>query len=75
MELDMEPPGRLPGGRTELPFAFVVEPIEGQELIETYHGVYVNVEYLCVDPSRRLRVPISLLFRVNSGVVMFLCCC
>lgn len=32
-------------GRSEIPFEFTLLPLEGQELFETYHGVYVNVAY------------------------------
>lgn len=31
---------------TELPFEFRLEPLAGQQLQETYHGIYVNVQYL-----------------------------
>lgn len=38
--------GTLPGGGIiELPFEFVLEPLSGMTLQETYHGVYVNVKY------------------------------
>eukprot|EP01129_Flabellula_baltica_P009817 TRINITY_DN4081_c0_g1_i1.p1 TRINITY_DN4081_c0_g1~~TRINITY_DN4081_c0_g1_i1.p1 ORF type:complete len:293 (-),score=60.18 TRINITY_DN4081_c0_g1_i1:19-897(-) len=32
-------------GSVEYPFEFILQPLSGQELFETYHGVYVNVEY------------------------------
>lgn len=32
-------------GKFEIPFEFVVEPIAGEELVESYHGVYVNVVF------------------------------
>lgn len=35
-----------PDGVTELPFEFRLEPLSGQQLQETYHGIYVNVQYL-----------------------------
>lgn len=35
-----------PDGVTELPFEFRLEPLAGQQLQETYHGIYVNVQYL-----------------------------
>jgi len=37
--------GKIPDGVTELPFEFKLEPISGQILYETYHGVYVNIQY------------------------------
>jgi len=42
----VSPPGKLPAGRTEFPFEFKLEPLVGQErLFETYHGVFVNIQY------------------------------
>lgn len=35
----------MPEGITELPFEFPLTPLPGQQLYETYHGVYVNIQY------------------------------
>lgn len=32
---------------TEFPFEFVLKPLSGSQLHDTYHGVYVNVRYSC----------------------------
>ncbi len=40
----MAPAGKLPGG-VQVPFEFVLEPLAGRALAETYHGVYVAVRY------------------------------
>ena len=46
-------PGKLKAGVTELPFEFKLEPLPGQTLYETYHGVFVNIQYqLSVDVPR-----------------------
>eukprot|EP01103_Thecamoeba_quadrilineata_P015489 TRINITY_DN4919_c0_g1_i2.p1 TRINITY_DN4919_c0_g1~~TRINITY_DN4919_c0_g1_i2.p1 ORF type:complete len:300 (+),score=36.90 TRINITY_DN4919_c0_g1_i2:2-901(+) len=37
--------GKIPDGVTEIPFEFKLEPAQGQTLYETYHGVYVNIQY------------------------------
>jgi len=37
-------PGKIPGG-VQMPFEFILEPLPGRSLAETYHGVYVNVRY------------------------------
>jgi len=37
--------GKLPDGITELPFEFTLEPLQGQSLYDTYHGVFVNIQY------------------------------
>ena len=34
-----------PAGTTEIPFEFVLKPLTGSQLHDTYHGVYVNVRY------------------------------
>jgi len=42
----IEKSGSIKDGTTEIPFEFELKPLEGQELYETYHGVYVNVTYI-----------------------------
>ena len=37
--------GKFPDGVAELPFSFVVNPVPGQQLYESYHGVYVSIVY------------------------------
>lgn len=37
--------GKLQPGTTEFPFEIVLKPVQGQHLLDTYHGVYVNVRY------------------------------
>jgi len=36
--------GEIPDG-AELPFEFLLEPLQGQQLYDTYHGVFVNIQY------------------------------
>ncbi|XP_022320563.1 vacuolar protein sorting-associated protein 26C-like [Crassostrea virginica] len=43
--LDIAKPGKLPGGRTEIPFELPLKPKGNKELYETYHGVFVNIQY------------------------------
>jgi len=53
--LDVAGPGKLPGGTTELPFEVPLKAKEGQQLYETYKGVFVNIEYsIKVDMQRSL---------------------
>jgi len=42
---EVAPPGKVPDGVTEIPFEFKLEPLAGQQLYETYHGVFVNIQY------------------------------
>lgn len=52
-EIEVAPAGRLGSGLTELPFEFTLRPFTGQQLFDTYHGVYVNVQYMInVDMAR-----------------------
>ncbi|CAN7979458.1 unnamed protein product [Ixodes pacificus] len=44
--LEVAKPGRLPAGRTELPFEFPLRPKGNRTLYETYHGVFINIQYL-----------------------------
>jgi len=43
--VEVAKPGKLPDGTTEIPFEFKLEPLTGQTLYETYHGVFVNIQY------------------------------
>lgn len=38
--------GKFPAGVVEIPFAFPIEPIGGRTLYESYHGVFVNIQYM-----------------------------
>lgn len=53
--LEIAPPGKLPAGTTELPFELYLKSKEGLKLYETYHGVFVNIQYnIKVDMPRPL---------------------
>ncbi|XP_076457678.1 vacuolar protein sorting-associated protein 26C-like [Babylonia areolata] len=43
--LEVAKPGRLPSGKTEIPFEVPLKPKAGKTLYETYHGVFVNIQY------------------------------
>jgi len=45
-EFEVAKPGKLRSGKTEYPFKFKLKPKKGSRLHETYHGVYINVQYL-----------------------------
>jgi hypothetical protein len=51
--LEVAPSGKLPAGTTELPFELPLKAKDGLKLYETYHGVFVNIQYtLKVDMQR-----------------------
>eukprot|EP00455_Lapot_gusevi_P017440 TRINITY_DN1930_c0_g1_i11.p1 TRINITY_DN1930_c0_g1~~TRINITY_DN1930_c0_g1_i11.p1 ORF type:complete len:325 (+),score=112.22 TRINITY_DN1930_c0_g1_i11:86-976(+) len=51
--IEVSPSGKLPAGSVEFPFEFRLRPFDGKQLFETYHGVYVNIQYmLSVDMAR-----------------------
>lgn len=53
--LEIAKPGRLPSGKTEIPFEIPLKPKSGKSLYETYHGVFVNIQYtIKVDMKRSL---------------------
>ncbi|KAL5019852.1 hypothetical protein ScPMuIL_002744 [Solemya velum] len=53
--LEVAKPGKFPGGKTEIPFEFPLKPKGNKTLYETYHGVFVNIQYtLKVDMKRSL---------------------
>jgi len=52
-EIEVSPGGTLPSGTTQIPFEFILRPLPDKHLYDTYHGVYVNVQYLItVDMAR-----------------------
>lgn len=52
-EIEIVPSGKIPDGVTEIPFEFALDGVHGRTLHETYHGVYVNVQYtIAVHASR-----------------------
>ncbi|XP_036071037.1 vacuolar protein sorting-associated protein 26C isoform X2 [Oryzias melastigma] len=47
--------GKVPGGKTEIPFEFPLHTKGNKVLYETYHGVFVNIQYsLRCDLKRSL---------------------
>ena len=44
-EFEVCPSGKFAAGVTEIPFEFDLKANPGEELFDTYHGVYVNVQY------------------------------
>lgn len=51
--LDVATSGKIPAGKTEIPFEFTLTPRTNKTLYETYHGVFVNIQYhLRVDMKR-----------------------
>lgn len=44
--LEIAQPGRFPGGVTEIPFEAPVKPLLNRVLYESYHGVFINIQYL-----------------------------
>ncbi|KAM9021071.1 vacuolar protein sorting-associated protein 26C isoform 3-T3 [Ara ararauna] len=53
--IEMVKPGKLPSGKTEIPFEFPLQTKGNKVLYETYHGVFVNIQYtLRCDMKRSL---------------------
>ncbi|KAL8190529.1 UNVERIFIED_CONTAM: Down syndrome critical region protein 3 [Gekko kuhli] len=44
--VEMVKPGKLPSGKTEIPFEFPLQVKGNKVLYETYHGVFVNIQVL-----------------------------
>lgn len=42
--IEMVKPGKLPSGKTEIPFEFPLHVKGNKVLYETYHGVFVNIQ-------------------------------
>ncbi|XP_062341086.1 vacuolar protein sorting-associated protein 26C isoform X2 [Osmerus eperlanus] len=53
--IEVVKPGKVPGGKTEIPFEFPLHTKGNKVLYETYHGVFVNIQYtLRCDMKRSL---------------------
>ena len=53
--LEIAKAGKLPSGKTEIPFEVPLKPKGNKTLYETYHGVFINVQYsIKVDIKRSL---------------------
>lgn len=44
-DIDVSPGGKIPEGATQFPFEFSLKPFADKSLFDTYHGVYVNIQY------------------------------
>ncbi|GBN33519.1 Down syndrome critical region protein 3 [Araneus ventricosus] len=43
--IEIAKPGKLPPGRTEIPFEIPLKPRTNRTLHETYHGVFISIQY------------------------------
>ena len=43
--VEISPASKMPSGVTEIPFEIPLVPKQNRTLYETYHGVYVNIQY------------------------------
>ncbi|XP_014219445.1 Down syndrome critical region protein 3 [Copidosoma floridanum] len=44
--VEVVPAGKIPSGKTEIPFELPLKPRGNKSLYETYHGVFVNIQYM-----------------------------
>ncbi|XP_030324881.1 vacuolar protein sorting-associated protein 26C isoform X1 [Calypte anna] len=51
--IEMVKPGKLPSGKTEIPFELPLHMKGNRVLYETYHGVFVNIQYALRCDMRR----------------------
>ncbi|KAF7483777.1 Hypothetical predicted protein [Marmota monax] len=51
--IEMVKPGKFPSGKTEIPFEFPLYVKGNKVLHETYHGVFVNIQYMLRCDMRR----------------------
>ena len=72
-EKELAPAGSYPDGLTEVPFQFEVKNKEGEELLESYHGVYISVVYLihveCERSMMSLKISNKTLVREMEFVI------
>ncbi|XP_067945885.1 vacuolar protein sorting-associated protein 26C-like [Watersipora subatra] len=51
--LEIAKPGKLPSGRTEIPFEIPLRAKGNKKLYETYHGVYISIQYTLKADMKR----------------------
>lgn len=51
--LELSKSGKMPKGETEIPFEIPLKPKPGQTCYETYHGVFVNIQYVMKVEMKR----------------------
>lgn len=44
--LEVAAPGKMPSGKTEVPFEAPLQARVNKILYETYHGVFINIQYV-----------------------------
>lgn len=44
-DAEIAPAGKFADGVAEIPFSFLLKALEGQKLVESYHGVYASIIY------------------------------
>ena len=52
--------GKIPGGKTEIPFEFPLLTKGNKVLYETYHGVFVNIQVRWMIHTPRVEVHVTL---------------
>ena len=45
IDKDLAAAGKFGDGVFDLPFEFTLKALEGQQLVESYHGVYISIVY------------------------------
>eukprot|EP00040_Diaphanoeca_grandis_P014210 m.71931 g.71931 ORF g.71931 m.71931 type:complete len:296 (-) comp24407_c0_seq1:98-985(-) len=51
--VELSKSGKMPKGETEIPFEIPLKPKPGQTCYETYHGVFVNIQYIIKCEMKR----------------------
>jgi len=46
LEMDICPSGKFSDGIVEIPFSFPLVAVPGQNLLETYRGIYISISYM-----------------------------
>ena len=50
---ELQPPGKLPDGGVDFDFEIELKPALGEKLLESYHGVFINIQYVITVEVRR----------------------
>jgi hypothetical protein len=86
--IEVSPSRDIKSGSVEFPFEFKLRPYDGKQLFETYHGVYVNIQYMIKANMNRgmmskalekqlefmCEIPTVCFNRISSVVINPSCC-
>ena len=67
-------PGKLPSGKTEIPFEIPLLAKKNKMIYETYHGVFINIQYTLKCELKRSFLAKDIV-KIAEFIVEYRVCC